>query len=459
MASIRKQRCILIAEDRDAEREALARVLRLEGFAVIAARNPAEAMQHATAGVDLVISDLRMGAQSGVDLLAWWRERWPGTPFLLLTAFGTVDTAVAAMKLGAADFLTKPVDPDQLLSLVNSLLGRGDSASQSAAVGNLLVDERGESRIVGSSQALVAVCEQARRAAQTQSTVLILGESGTGKELFSEAIHANSPRREGPFVTVNMAAIPETLVESELFGHVRGAFTSAVANRTGRFEAAHGGTLFIDEIGDFPLSLQAKLLRALENRTVTPVGGDREVACDVRVVAATSRPLSRMRQLGQFREDLYYRLNVISLQLPPLRERRQDVPLLARHFLAEFASRSGRKPLALSPDLARELERLPWPGNVRQLRNCLEQMHALVKGELLTLADLPADLRQDSGEEEAQVGSADLEAIKRTAILQALRQFDGNRTRAADFLGISVRTLQRKLRDWGMSTSIPGESH
>ena len=367
MATIRKQRCILVVEDRDAEREALARVLRLEGYAVLAARSPAEAQQRPGPSIDLVISDLRMGAQSGIDLLDWWRERWPATPFILLTAFGTVDTAVAAMKLGATDFLTKPVDPDQLLALVNASLGRNDPAQQPAVVAGLLMGERGDSRIVGSSQALVAVCEQALRAAQTQSTVLILGESGTGKELFAEAIHLNSPRREGPFVTVNMAAIPETLVESELFGHVRGAFTSAVASRVGRFEAAHGGTLFIDEIGDFPLPLQAKLLRVLENRTLTPVGGEREIAIDVRVVAATSRPLVRMKQQGQFREDLYYRLNVISLQLPPLRKRRQDIPQLARHFLAEFAAQAGRKPLQISTELIRELERLPWPGNVR---NC-----------------------------------------------------------------------------------------
>jgi DNA-binding NtrC family response regulator len=428
----------------------------MEGFAVVTARNPSEAMQQAVEAIDLVISDLRMGSQTGIELLTWWRERAPVTPFILLTAYGTVDTAVAAMKLGAADFVMKPVDPEQLLHLVNQSLGSGE-VEAIASGAPLLVDSHGESRIVGRSQALTAVCHQAQRAAQTQSTVLILGESGTGKELFAEAIHQNSPRRHGPFVTVNMAAIPETLVESELFGHVRGAFTSAVASRIGRFEAAGGGTLFIDEVGDFPLPLQAKLLRVLENRTITPVGGEREIAVDVRVVAATSRPLAKMRQEGQFRQDLYYRLNVISLHLPPLRERRQDIPLLTRHFLSQFASGAGRRSPTLSAELVRELERLPWPGNVRQLRNCLEQMYVLSAGDVLSIGDLPTEVREEPEGEAVEVGSVGLETLKRSAILQALRQFDGNRTRAADFLGISVRTLQRKLRDWGMTGAVPGE--
>lgn len=457
MSHNRKSRTILVVEDQDAEREALARLLRLEGFTVATARNPADALPHVGEPIDLVISDLRMGAQTGIDLLTAWRERASVTPFILLTAYGTVDTAVAAMKLGAADFVMKPVDPDQLLALVNQSLGHLDPPDAPEGTPPLLVDSRGDSRIVGRSQALAAVCQQALRAAQTQSTVLILGESGTGKELFAEAIHQNSPRKDGPFVTVNMAAIPETLVESELFGHVRGAFTSAVASRIGRFEAASGGTLFIDEVGDFPLSLQAKLLRVLENRTVTPVGGERDVMIDVRVVAATSRPLAQMRQEGHFRQDLYYRLNVISLHLPSLRERRQDIPALARHFLGQLATAAGRKPPTLSSELSRELERLPWPGNVRQLRNCLEQMYVLAANDVLTVADLPAEVREEPSGDAVELGAAGLESLKRSAILQALRQFDGNRTRAADFLGISVRTLQRKLRDWGMTGSMPGE--
>jgi DNA-binding NtrC family response regulator len=455
--SQRKQRTLLVVEDHDAEREALSRLLRLEGFAVLSARNPAEAMQQAAGQFDLVVSDLRMGAQTGIELLGWWRERWPQTPFILLTAYGTVDTAVSAMKLGATDFLMKPVDPEQLLSLIKLTLEHDESPDGERAP-PLLVDSHGESRIVGKSVALANVCQQALRAAQAQSTVLILGESGTGKELFAEAIHQNSPRKDGPFVTVNMAAIPDTLVESELFGHVRGAFTTAVASRVGRFEAANGGTLFIDEVGDFPLALQAKLLRVLENRTVTPVGGEREIAIDVRVVAATSRPLAQMRLEGQFRQDLYYRLNVILLHLPPLRERRQDIPLLARHFLSQFAVATSRKAPTLSAELVRELERLPWPGNVRQLRNCLEQMFVLATGDVLTVADLPAEVRDEATSDTGELGAAGLESLKRSAILQALRQFDGNRTRAADFLGISVRTLQRKLRDWGMTGSVPGES-
>jgi DNA-binding NtrC family response regulator len=251
-----------------------------------------------------------------------------------------------------------------------------------------------------------------------------------------------------------MAAIPEALVESELFGHVKGAFTHAVTDRVGRFEAADGGTLFIDEIGDFPLAMQAKLLRVLETRTLSPVGSNRAVPVNVRVVAATSRPLLKMTQAGEFREDLYYRLNVIAVALPPLRERRPDIPLLVQHFLGEFAAAAGRKPPRVAPELLQQLEALDWPGTVRQLRNCLERMSVLSRGEVLTPADLPPDLREPA-EVEVSAAGARLESVKRSTILKALDQFDGNRTRAAEFLGISVRTLQRKLRDWGMAGPGP----
>jgi DNA-binding NtrC family response regulator len=433
---------LLVVEDGDSERESLVRVLRLEGFKVSAARNPADAMRHVSNPVDLVVSDLRMGSETGIDLLRRWREHHPLTPFIILTAYGAVDSAVTAMKLGASDFLTKPVDPEQLLSLVNNLLSQRETLPIPAS------SVAGFDKIIGRSQAMTQICEQTARAARTESTVLILGESGTGKELIAEAIHKNSPRAGGPFVVVNIAAIPESLVESELFGHVKGAFTNAIASRIGRFEAAHGGTLFIDEIGDFPLHLQPKLLRVLEGRTITPVGGSLEQSVDVRVVAATSRPLVKMKSEGQFREDLYYRLNVISISLPPLRERRQDIPLLVRHFLGKFAALNRTRPLSVAADLMTELENLPWPGNIRQLRNTLERMTVMARDETLTIDDLPADVHEMAAGGAATL-DAPLESIKRAAMVRALEQFDGNRTRAAEFLGISVRTLQRKLRDWG----------
>ncbi|MBL8829137.1 MAG: sigma-54-dependent Fis family transcriptional regulator [Planctomycetaceae bacterium] len=433
---------LLVVEDGDSERESLVRALKLEGFKVSSARNPADAMRHIGSAIDLVISDLRMGNETGIDLLRRWREQHPFTPFIILTAYGAVDSAVTAMKLGANDFLTKPVDPEQLLLLVNNLLAARETLPVPASPGT------GFDKIIGRSQAMSQICEQTARAARTDSTVLVLGESGTGKELIAEAIHKNSPRAGGPFVVVNIAAIPDTLVESELFGHVKGAFTHAVASRMGRFELAQGGTLFIDEIGDFPLHLQPKLLRVLEGRTITPVGGNLEISVDVRVVAATSRPLVKMKNEGQFREDLYYRLNVISIALPPLRQRRTDIPLLVRHFLGQFAALNRTRPLNVEPSLMHELENLPWPGNVRQLRNTLERMSVMARQESLTLEDLPADVREQEEESTATL-DAPLESIKRAAMVRALEQFDGNRTKAAEFLGISVRTLQRKLRDWG----------
>jgi DNA-binding NtrC family response regulator len=441
---------ILVVEDGESERDALVRVLRMEQYRVVSAMNPEHALTHAGEPIDLVISDLRMGKQSGIDLLQLWRQRSPLMPFIIMTAYGDVDSAVTAMKLGAADFLTKPVNPDDLLALVRNCL-RAKTSTAPVEADDL---NRGQSvfaRIIGSSQSMQQVCDQTRRAAQTTSTVLILGESGTGKELIAEAIHQNSPRRDAPFILVNMAAIPETLVESELFGHVRGAFTGASASRVGRFEAANAGTIFIDEIGDFPLGLQAKLLRVLENRTITPVGSNDDKPIDVRVVAATSRNLPRMTATGQFREDLYYRLNVVAVQLPPLRERREDIPLLARHFLAQFARASGRPALHIQPALMEALTGLDWPGNVRQLRNCLESMFVMAAAPILTLEDLPRNLtmQPDLTDRQSMPTGAMLEDVKKTAMLRALKQFGGNRTRAADYLGISVRTLQRKLKEWG----------
>jgi DNA-binding NtrC family response regulator len=441
----RTKRLILVVEDGPTEREALARVLRLEGFDVLTAANPAAALTFADQPIDLIISDLCMGQQSGIDLLKAWRHRQLHVPFLMLSAFGTVEAAVTATKLGADDFLTKPVDPLKLLETIDRVLQNQGQPCD----GLRRINEGFERpRIVGASPELNRVCEETLRAAPSQSTVLILGESGTGKELIAEALQWHSPRRGGPFVIVNMAAIPEALVESELFGHVKGAFTHAVASRVGRFQAAHGGTLFIDEIGDFPAHVQAKLLRVLEARTISPVGGNQEVPVDVRIVAATSRPLDELVQAGAFRADLYYRLNVIAIHVPPLRQRRQDIRPLTQHFLAQLAP-PGKAPLRLSPELLKRLESFDWPGNVRQLRNCLERMCVLSPNELLTETDLPADLNPLG--EGTDATDSRMEMLKRSAMQEAIKQFGGNRTRAAEFLGISVRTLQRKLRDWGQS--------
>jgi transcriptional regulator with PAS, ATPase and Fis domain len=336
--------------------------------------------------------------------------------------------------------------------LVNKCL-EARRKDQTIAELKMRLDERlGFEKIIGRSKAMLEVFENARRAAMADSTVLITGESGTGKELIAQAIHQNSPRKDGPFVTVNMAAVPEHLVESELFGHVKGSFTGATDSRIGRFEAAERGTIFIDEIGDFRLASQAKLLRVLENRTVTPIGSNDDRAVNVRVVAATSRNLEEMVEDEEFREDLYYRLNVVNLALPPLRERREDIPLLIAYFLDKLCSEANKPLLKVSPELKEYIETYEWPGNVRQLRNCLESMVVLSRGDELTLDDLPATLeRGPSAANHVSIPPGTrLEDLEREAVEQALQRHNGNRTHAAEALGISVRTLQRKLKAWGI---------
>lgn len=437
---------ILVVEDQPREREALSRLLRTKGFRVVGAKNATEASALSQQSIDLVISDLRLGTESGIDLLQHWSANHPGIPFIMVTAFGEVESAVEAMKLGAVDYLTKPIHPEQLLHLVDKYSNAKDETVEEPDFGD----------IIGQSPAMLDVFDRVRRVAASESLVLITGESGTGKELIANAIHRKSSRRKGPYVAVNIAAVPDSLVEGELFGHVKGAFTGAEQDRIGRFEAAEGGTLFIDEVGDFPLSLQPKLLRVLEGFLVCPVGSNRDRPVNVRVVAATSRNLHELVVAGNFREDLFYRLNVLTIHLPPLRERRADIAALIERFLEESARRHQRAIPRLAPELTHFMENYDWPGNVRQLRNAIENMVVMARDELLTAADLPRYL---SGGSEVQTASikadGNLQDLERIAILSALDRFQGNRTRAAEALGVSVRTLQRKLKQWGLSGSDP----
>lgn len=444
-------RSILVVEDEQSERDALARLLRMDQYRVFTARDPDEALEYLEGEVGLVISDLRMGRASGLDLLRAWRERRPQTPFIMATAYGDVASAVAAMKLGAEDYLTKPVDPEALLVLVRNKFMPSEPAVPAHQGGPASGVTSGP-RILAQSAAMREVLERVRRAASTDSLVLILGESGTGKELIASAIHAQSPRNNGPYVTVNIAALPESLVEAELFGHVPGAFTGAERPRIGRFEAAQGGTLFIDEIGDFPLTAQAKVLRVLDNLSVNPVGSNEERRVDVRLVTATSRNLAELVERGDFRADLFYRLNVLTIELPALRDRHDEIPLLMDAFLAEACQKHGRPWPTMSPELIQFMLAYDWPGNVRQLRNAIENMVVMSNGGTLSLSDLPAYL---SGSSSLLAKAADRESrhnlrdVERTAVLSALERCDGNRTHAAETLGISVRTLQRKLKAWG----------
>jgi DNA-binding NtrC family response regulator len=448
---------VLVVEDHESERRAISQILKAEGFTVFGAENADKAQGYIGENIDVVISDLNMGDVSGMDLLQLWKKRQPETQFILVTGQASVSSAVEAIKNGAYDYLTKPINPDELVLLIRRAI---DSLQKDKEIDNLrrrLDQKFGLDQIIGQSKQMKDVFAKIQRAAPVDSTVLILGESGTGKELVAQALHHNSPRKKGPFVPVNAAAVPATLVESELFGHVRGAFTGATDKRMGRFEQADGGTLFIDEIGDFELGLQAKLLRVLETLTLTPVGGHENLTVDVRVVAATSRDIRKMVEEGTFREDLYYRLNVVTINLPPLRQRPDDIPVLVEHFLKEINTQKHTAPKRISPEVMRRLMGYRWPGNVRELRNALERMMVLADGELLVESDLPDEIRESAINaavpKDLPTGLT-MEELEKLAISKALEACKGNRTHAAQRLNISVRTLQRKLRQYELERKI-----
>ncbi len=411
---------------------------------------------------DLILCDSGEDVSISLEMLNLCKQQAPEVPFLILSHTSDVVTAVAAMKQGADEFLVKPLQPESLVKLIKGYLQARQSRTTVAEEpgSHTALPERfaGFEKMVGATQVMQQLFERAQRVADTDSTVLITGESGTGKELLAEAIHRNSLRAEHPFVTINMAAVPEHLVESELFGHVKGSFNGASESRVGRFEAAHGGTLFIDEIGDFKLESQAKLLRVLENHRVTLIGSNRDRDVDVRVIAATSHPLQQMVQTGDFREDLFYRLNVVNLGVPPLRERRDDIPVLVNYFLTQLCQDLKRDVPLLDPELEAWLRNGHWPGNIRQLRNCLESMLVLSREEVLTLADLPEMMNggQLAAGQIAIPAGTRLEDLERTAIEQTLKRYRGNRTQSARSLGVSVRTLQRKLKAWGVMADSRG---
>ncbi|MCE9605841.1 MAG: sigma-54 dependent transcriptional regulator [Planctomycetia bacterium] len=446
---------ILVVEDGPGEREALARVLKLEGYEVLTAHNPDHALTLLDEPVSLVVTDLKMGARNGLDLMRTWRGRRPSTPFIVVTAYGDVDSAVSAMKLGATDFLTKPIDPPKLLDLIRECL-LAEAADKSSSTARAVDVAHGVERLIGVSTGIERVRQQVRRVAPSDSIVLIVGEPGTGKELVAEALHAHSTRAAKPFVVIDLAAVPEALIDSELFGHVQGAFHGATADRIGRFEAADGGTLFIDEVGGFPLPSQAKLLRALETQIVQRVGSSEDRMVNARLIAASSNNLRKMVQEKRFREELFQRLNVVTIEMPPLRERREDIPLLVHHLASRFAS-GIQKPLPkLTAELHGFLISYDWPGNVRELRNCLESMIVLSASQELTLHDLPANIAgirpegavAEPADESSAADDLQLSRLEKSVILQTLKRMEGNRTRAAEALGISVRTLQRRLKGW-----------
>ncbi len=440
---------ILVVEDQIRERDAMIRLLRSEGYRATGASNQREAIQAFDSPIDLVVCDLRLGQDDGLTVLRRWRSEKPTVPVLMVTAYGDIHSAVEAMKLGAADYLTKPLKPEELLVLLNRYLPMRMRGSQDVAI-----DIGGIGKMIGQSEKMKDVFKQILRVAASDATVLITGESGTGKELVASAIHENSRRKDSSFVAVNVSALPDALIESELFGYVRGAFTGAQENREGRFRAAHRGTLFMDEIGDLPLTLQPKLLRVLESYSFAPVGTNIESSVDIRLIAATSRQIAEMIHQDQFRIDLYHRLNVLSIELPPLRDRPEDIPILVEHFLIDCAKRHLREVPEVAPELLDYLTQYDWPGNVRQLRNAIENMVVMGEERKLTLRDLPKYLSGNPQTESfiSKRTPMNLHDLERDAILSALKKSFGNRTHAAHTLGISVRTLQRKLKVWGVES-------
>lgn len=442
---------VLIVDDEKNTREGLARALG-GAYAVATAENGLKALEWLkTHTADVVLSDLRMPGMGGMDLLDSLLALPSKPTVILLTAYGSVETAVEAMKRGAYDFLQKPVNLDRLDLLVERAVGARSLGAENKRLKAALDGKFGGDTFVGRSGAMAAVMEMVRQVAPVNATVLIQGESGTGKELVAHAIHQLSPRSTRPFVAVHCAALSPTLLESELFGHEKGAFTGATEQRKGRFELANGGTLFLDEIGEISAEVQVKILRVLETREFERVGGGETIRSDVRLVAATNRDLRAMVAAGTFREDLFYRLFVVNIELPPLREREGDAALLARHYLAHFAKEHSREVKGIAPEAMDALCAYRWPGNVRELRNVMERMVVLAQGPTLTLADVPANIRESagtsaggaSGAVAAPSGAGAVD--EKTELLGALERARGNRSKAAALLGVSRRTLYRKL--------------
>ncbi len=443
---------VLVVDDEKNIREGLGKALELDGHRATLTADGEEALR-AVAGdeIDLIISDLRMPVLSGEDLLKRVVSAYPAVPVIILTGHGTIESAVQAMRDGAYDFLTKPVNLDRLGLLVKRALSRRQLVLQNRDLREQLDQRAISSQIVAASSPMKQVFEVVQQVAPTRASVLITGESGVGKEVVADTIHNLSPRKEGPFVKVHCAALSESLLESELFGHERGAFTGAVARKRGRFELADSGTIYLDEIGEISQSVQIKLLRVLQERTFERVGGEQTISSDVRVVAATNRDLKVAIEQGDFREDLYYRLNVVNIHVPPLRERASDVSLLAAAFLREYAAENQKQIEGFEPTALNALHRYSWPGNVRELRNSIESAVVMSKGATIAPADLPPTVREAEDQPliRMAIGSS-LAQGEREMIRVTLQSQNGNKTRTAEVLGIGRKTLHRKLKEYAL---------
>lgn len=447
---------ILVVDDDESLRWVTQAQLQQSGYEVNAAADGTGALESIQqVPPDLVITDLRMPGMSGLELLKKIKADYPEILVIMVTAFGTVENAVEAMKAGAYDYITKPVNMDELRLIVNRGLEHLDLREEVRLLRSNLDQKYGFENILGQSKSLLYVLDMASRAARATSTVLIRGETGTGKELLAKAVHFNSRRKERPFITINCGAIPKDLLESELFGHVKGSFTGALANKRGKVELADGGTLFLDEIGELPLELQVKLLRLIQQGEVEKLGITGVTKIDVRIIAATHRNLQAMVEDGAFREDLYYRLAVIPLELPPLRERADDVPELVQYFFLKAKEKQGRPELVLPARLLPYFGGYTWPGNVRELENIIERIVVLTRGDEITVNDLPDFLRRERPPAEAlhldlPPQGISLEGVEKDLIVRALAKFHGNQTHAAQYLDISRKTLIYRMEKFGL---------
>ena len=444
---------LLLVEDDRPQRQTLAGFLRKQGYQVLEAGSAAEAEDLVGSGdVDLLLTDLRLGGMDGVTLLERLRRRLPHLQALVFTAYGTIDDAVRAMRAGAYDFLQKPLDLERLQVLVEKALEKVELQRENRSLRELARAAGAFSELVGDSEALRRIKELALKLSATRATVLILGESGTGKEVLARTIHRHSSRRDRPFVVLNCAALPESLVEAELFGHEKGAFTGATGEKKGRFELADGGTLFLDEVGDIPLPVQVKLLGFLQSACFERVGGTSTIQVDVRLIAATHRDLREFMGQGRFREDLYYRINVVSVTMPPLREHREDIPLLVNHFLRKHRDLAPRPVESVAPEVLQRLSAYEFPGNVRELENMVERALALAEGSVLEADDFPlpggrggAAAPGDPGNLEQQVARLEIDLIN-----AALRRHGGNKSAAARELGLSERAIRYKMKKYSL---------
>ena len=440
---------LLVADDDPGLRESLERTLTREGYHVVLASDGRAALERVQAGgVDLIVTDLKMPGLTGLELLRAAKAIMPDVDVILLTAFGTVEEAVKAMKDGAYDFLTKPFRREQLIKLIDKALERRDLIEQNRALKKQLEDLRAKGQMIGASPSWRRMLTLVEQTADSSATILIQGESGTGKELVARTIHERSARRNGPFIAVNCAALPETLLESELFGYEKGAFTGAAGRKEGRFELAHGGTLFLDEVGDLSLVTQPKILRVLQEGEFERLGGTRTLQVDVRIVAATNQDVAEMVKEKRFREDLYYRLNVITIRVPPLRERPEDIRVLAQHYLRVYAAKNGRKLEGFTGEAIDRLEAYAWPGNVRELENLIERSVLLARKDRIDAEDLPEEVmgvKRPPRDAILELIGTPLADIERRLLDETLRITGGNKTQAAKLLGIDVRTVARKL--------------